>query len=73
MVVWECWLGNGAQGQNSEKSVRIDRGFSTSALLPFRMAQSFDGGGGGNPVPIVGCLATSLAHLMPAALPTSCP
>ena len=23
MMVWECWLGNGAQGQNSEKSVRI--------------------------------------------------
>lgn len=46
MVVWECWLGNGAQGQNSEKSVRIDRGFSTSVLLPFQAAQSFDGGGG---------------------------
>lgn len=30
---------------------------------------SLDSGSGGNPVPIVGCLATPLAHLMPGALP----
>lgn len=45
MVVWECWLGNGHKVRIA-KSVRIDRGFSTSVTAPFQAAQSFDGGGG---------------------------